>query len=79
MIDPPILGESFCLHTFILKKRRFFVFHTPTDTKFLLDTPQKTVHGKSKNSPPQQEQEEQRFSLPDLSAAPQIKRVGGGV
>ena len=63
MIDPPILGQSFCLNTFILKKRRFFAFHTPIatkklplhtpiETKFLLYTPQKTVHGKSNDSPP---------------------------
>ena len=54
---------------------KFLFFHTPFETKFLLCTPQKTVHGQFENIPPQHQQEQQRFPLPGLSAAPQIKIV----
>ncbi len=58
-----------------VKKERLF---EKKRKKFLLFTPQKTVHGTFENGPPpqqqqQQQQQEQRFPLPDLSAAPQIK------
>ena len=85
-IDPPILGKNFCLYTSILRQS-FFLFAPQWDKVFAFLHPywdkvlqalqkalQKTVlYGKSKKVPPQQ-QPEQRFPLPDLSAAPQIKR-----
>ncbi len=54
---------------------KFLPFHTPFYTKFFSFHTPKTVHGRLKNgSPPQQQEKEQHFPLPDPSATPQIKR-----
>ncbi len=69
----PTPFENFFAFSTIFETK-FLPFHIPFETKFCLFTPKKTVHGNLKNCPPQQQQQEQRFPLPDLSAAPQIKK-----
>ncbi len=53
-------------------KQSFFLFPPLMIQSFCLYTPQKIVHGWLEKSVPQQQQ--QHFPLPDLSAAPQIKK-----
>ncbi len=63
--------------------RKVFSGYNHFEEKFSLGTPILSVHGRSENSPPQipqqeeEEEEEEHFPLPDLSAAPQIKRSVG--
>ena len=62
---------------------KVFSGYTHFEKKFSLDPPILSVHGRLENSPPQipqqqqEEEEEEHFPLPDLSAAPQIKRSVG--
>ncbi len=54
---------------------KVFAFSHPFwDKEFPFHTPKKLCMVRLKTVPPQHQQEEERFSLPDLAAAPQIKK-----